>query len=221
MVIVMIDTREPAEIFEAARKTDLQWTRMTLTYGDFASEHVIWERKHIQDLVQSIYTKRLEHQLENLYKYCQPRGKVAFLFVHGKIKELEKQFAARGQKLNPNAIIGAVASVLVRYDCNVFWSEQPMEEALKILWKICEKVEEGKLGIPRRKDLKTHSYNRRVAVFCHALRIGPKLATRLVKKFNNLYNFVIAMKEHPEEVLVIEGVGPATFRKLKMMVGLE
>jgi len=220
MAVVMIDTREPPEIFEAARKTGLRWTRMTLTYGDFASDHVIWERKEVGDLCQSTYTRRLEEQMERLYNYCQPKGKIAFLFVHGKISDLAKQFAKRGQKLNPMALYGAVASVCVRFDCNIFWSEQPLEDALKVLWKICEKVEEGKLGMPSRRSLKQHSYNARVAVFVTALHIGPKLAQQFVDKFNNLYGFVVALKERPEEILVMPGVGPATYKKLRRMIGI-
>jgi len=228
MVSVMIDTREPLNIYEAARATKLPWVRMTLTMGDFASDRVIWERKKIGDLCQSIYTHRLRDQLDRMYGYCQRQGKIIYLFVHGSIRELAQQFSERKQKLNPNALDGAIASTMVRYDANILWvvhqhdkEKEALKHALMTIWKVCEKVEEGKLGMARRKNLKEYSYDKRVAVVCNALRVGPKLAQLLVKKFGGLFYILYAIKETPEKILVMPGVGPATYKRMKMMAGLD
>ena len=201
------------------------WSILALEHGDYQSPQCVFERKDIGDFVNSIFarygnTPRLFDQMDRLFDYCQRSEKIPFLVVTGKVETLEKQFDERGQKLNYLSLAGAIASVVVRYDCNIIWSEQPFSEVLKIMRGVAEKIEEGKLLLPMRKKLKEFSHSRSIAVVCSALQVSPKLAEALVKKFGGLYGILEAIKHHPSDVLVMDGIGHATFNKMKTLGGV-
>lgn len=221
MVQMFVDSREPADIRRVAKK--LGYIQMALNFGDYSSELCVFERKEVGDLVNSIFarygkTSRLFTQCERIYSQCKAYGKLGYLLVTGKISTVEKQFEERGQKLNRFAIYGGIASVLIRYDFNLIWTEQPAEEWLEILRKVAEKVDEGKLLLPMRKKLKEYSNVRSIALVCRTFDISHILAKRLVLKFTNLYGIVYAIKHRPADVLVMEGIGKRTFLKLKGVI---
>jgi len=221
---IFVDSREPRDIRTVAKR--LGFVQMALDFGDYQSDKCVFERKEVSDLVNSIFARyfkssRLFSQMERMYDYCRKSGKIGFLLVTGKLSSVEKQFKDRGQKLNRLAIFGAVASVVVRYDFNIIWTEQPAEEWFKIIWKIAEKVEENKLLLPKRKKLKEYSKIRSIAIVSRVLEISPRLAERLLKKFGSLYGILHALKFQPADVLVIEGVGKRTFKKMCDIAGVR
>lgn len=223
MVKMYVDSREPRDIRRLAKK--LGFIQMALTYGDYTSEHCVFERKDMGDLVNSIFARhggksRLFDQLDKLFIHCRSFGKVGWLLVTGKISTVEKEFSRRKQKLNRFAIYGAIGSVTVRYDFSILWTEQPAEEWLQEIRKIAEKVEEGKLLLPKRKKLKEYSKVRSIAIVSRALDVSPRLAQGLVRKFGTLYGVVYALKHRPQDILVMEGIGRRTFEKMRETCGI-
>jgi len=223
MLKMFVDSREPLDIRKLAIKRGFK--QMALTVGDFASPMCVFERKDVGDLVNSIFarrgeTPRLFKQLNRMYAQCSAYKRIGFLLVTGKIVTVEEQFAKRKQTLNRNSIYGAIGATVVRYDMNLIWTEQPAEEWLEEIIKVAEKVEEGKLLMPKRKKLKEYSRVRSVAVVARALDISPKLAIRLVKKFGGLFGVLHAIKYNPSQVLVMEGIGEKTFMKMKGLANI-
>lgn len=221
---MFVDSREPVVCRRAALQRG--FVQMALDVGDYSSEKVVFERKDLGDLVNSIFARygdrpRLFEQMDKLFDDCQRLQRVPFLLVSGSLEAVERQFKERGQRLNRQAIYGAIASVVVRYDINIIWYERPFKELLDIMWSIAEKVEEGKLLLPQRRKLKEFSRSRSVASIANALQISPIVAERLTKKFGSLYNVLEAVKNHPSDVLVVEGIGKATFEKIKALGGIE
>lgn len=220
---IYVDTREPSEVKFAARK--LGFIPMALEVGDFSTDKVIFERKEIGDLVNSTFARygessRLFDQAERLFAVCKNSERIGWLVIHGKISAVEKQFLERKQKLNRNAIYGAVASVSVRYDFNIYWSEQPMEEILEWVKSTAEKIDEGKLLLPQRKKLKEFASNRNVAVVARAFDLNPKLAELLVKRIGPLNKIVRAAEVEPSSIYIIEGIGSRTLRKIQEYAGI-
>jgi len=220
---MFVDSREPTDIKAAAVRAG--FIVMALDHGDFQSSKCVFERKDVGDLVNSTFarygeTPRLFDQMDRLFDYCQTVEKVPVLLICGKLSSVEQQFAERGQKLNRASIYGAVASVMVRYAVNVFWSEQPFEEVLEIIAKVSEKVEEGKLLLPMRRKLKEFSRSRSVASVANSLQVSAKVAEQLIKKFGGLYGILDAIKNQPQNILVMEGIGKATFEKMKRLGGV-
>lgn len=213
-----VDSREPIEVRRLALQRGFK--QVALDFGDFQSEKCVFERKDIGDLVNSIFARyggssRLFNQLERMFDYCSKTGKVGFLLITGKIEDVERQFLERGQRLNRFAIYGAIGSVVVRYDFNIIWIEQPVEHWLEIIRKVAEKVEEGKTLLPKRRKLKEYSKSRSVAIVSRALEVSPSVASKLVDKFGNLYGVITALKERPQDVLIMDGIGERTFKKMK------
>lgn len=223
MVLMFVDTREPINIRRIACR--LGFKQMKLDYGDYSSETCIFERKKIGDLVNSIFARyggesRLFKQMDKLYAYCVKERKVAFLVVNGTIQTISKEFAARKQKLNKYAIYGAAGSVVTRYDCNIIWVDTSVEDMLQVMRKVAEKVEEGKLMMPKRRRLKEISKIRSVAIVSRALDISPRLANTMVNSIGGLYNILDALKNDPVRIKILDGVGPKTYQKLRSMAGL-
>jgi len=224
IVRMYVDTREPEDIRLLARR--LGFVQMKLDYGDYASDTIIFERKKMGDLVNSVFARyfsesRLFKQMEKLYSYCARHKKVACLVVFGKKETIVKEFAKRGQRLNMLAIYGALGSVVCRYDCNIIWVDTKVEDMLNIMRKVAEKVEEGKMLIPRRRNLKQFSKVRSVAIVARALDISPRLASLMVNRVGGLYDIVYALKNQPAKILVLEGVGKKTFQRMRDIAGIR
>jgi len=143
-----------------------------------------------------------------------------WLLITGKLSDVAEDFKKRKQTLNKSAVYGAVASVMVRYAINILWTEQVASEWLAEIKSIAEKVDEGKYLLPQRKSLKQFASNRNVASICRTLEINPKLAETLNKKFGSLYGILDACKNHPSNILLIDGIGMRTLQKFKELGGL-
>jgi len=198
---------------------------MALDVGDFSTDHVVFERKKTNDLVQSIFARygkpsRLQNQCERLFNACHDKDRIPWLLVTGKLSDVEQQFKERKQSLNRAAIYGAIASVTVRYAINILWTEQTAIEWLTEIKAIAEKIDEGKYLLPHRKTLGEFSGNRRMASICRALDLTPKIAEKLQKKFGSLYGVLEASKNHPSDILVIEGISTRTLQKIRELGGI-
>ena len=221
---LFVDSREPEDCRKAALRAG--FIQLALDYGDYQGDAVVFERKEIGDLVNSIFarygdTPRLFDQMDRIFDYCQRSEKEPWLIVCGNLEHTEEEFKKRGQTLNRQAIYGALASVSVRYDINIIWSERTFEELLEIMKSIEEKTKEGKRLIPMRKKLKEFSRWRSVASVCSALQVSPKIAENLVKKFGGLYGILDAAKHRPHEILIMDGIGQATFNKITSLGGVD
>ena len=199
---------------------------MALDVGDYSTDHIIFERKKTSDLVASIYgrygdTSRLQDQCERLFTACNEKERLPWLIITGKLSDVEEQCKKRKQVLNKNAVYGAVASVMVRYNINILWTEQAASEWLPEIKSIAEKVDEGKYLLPQRKSLHQFASNRNVASICRTLEVNPKIAEILVKKFGSLYGVLDACKNRPTEILIIDGIGQRTLQKFKELGGIR
>ena len=198
---------------------------MAKDVGDYSIEKCVIERKTLGDFINSIYARYGKHgrmwdQADALFNYCKEHGAIGYVIVHGNWQRTEEEFKQRGQTLGYNAIFGAIASLMVRYDLNIVFIDRPIDDVLLLIKSILEKVEEGKVLVPQRKYLKQYARWRSNAVVSVALDVSPKLAARLVSKFGGLYGILDAIKNHPKDVLVMEGIGLATFEKMKALGGI-
>lgn len=221
---LFVDSREPEDCRRAA--INAGFIQMALDYGDYQSDECVFERKEIGDLVNSIFarygqTSRLFEQMDAMFDYCERSEKVPWLLISGNMERVEQQFKERNQTLNRQAIYGALASVSVRYGVHIIWSERSFTELLELIKSIAEKVKEGKLNQPIRRKLKEFSRWRSVATIANALQISPKIAEDCVKKFGGLYGTLDAVKNRPQDVLVMSGIGRATFEKMKQLGGVS
>jgi len=219
----IVDTREKFKLVWANKLKKLGCTveLKALEAGDFMTEHCIFERKTVGDFVQSMrgnYGRvggRLFDQAHKLILFAQKTNRIPFLVIIGDFADYKEEVKQYGN-LNVNAVFGAIASVIVRYDINVIWNLQGEDEAIFVMYKIAEKVAEGKLSVPHRKSVRKVHTDPKVIRVANVLGVSPKLAARLVKQFGGLRRILLASDR---ELMQIKGIGPSTIARIKAYIG--
>lgn len=230
MVKLLIDTREPRDTFRLLTKLKIPYKSQYLPVGDIATSKVVFERKTVPDLVSSIFgqkkepgyrKKRFDPQLREMADYCDEHKMVGWLLVSGSVKEATRWFKRRKINLNAEAIYGALASATVRYGVNVVWNLKDDEHLLKVAYKIATKIDEGKLGVPRKLALRKIHQNKRVALISDVLRVSPRIATNLYNKFGGLGHIIQIVEREPRRLWIIDGIGDKTIDRIRKLLGFE
>lgn len=217
---VVVDVYEPKIFVKKLQLLGHEVQVEKLEAGDYLTSKCVFERKSVADFVQSMrgwadrVGGRLFDQMDKLYAFAEREGLVPFLMIHGDFGQLRDEMQKFGE-LNVNAVFGAIASVVVRYNINVV-TTLGEDEMLFVMLKIAEKVEEGKLGLPHRKSLRLVHPDRRVAHVANVLAISPKLAERLLQQFGGLRGILLASDE---ELLSVPGVGPILLSRIRALIG--
>ena len=223
MMTLIVDSREPREIRPLLRTLKIDYVVRKLDVGDYETDHCIFERKTVNDFLQSIRGDsvrlggRLFDQLRELSDYAETVDKIPFLCIVGLFSNLIRQVESYGFEVNLNAICGAIASSVVRYGVTVLQFESNVL-MLRSITKIEEKISEGKLGVPHRPSFRRVHKDRRIAHIANVLRVSPKVAERLFEKFGGLYNILTA---NDRELLSVDGIGPITLARIKMLLGKD
>jgi len=216
-------------VFYYATKNNIPYEVTYLDVGDFQTQKTVFERKSISDLIQSIHGQKVKQgyrkqrffdQMRSMKAFCEATNRVGFLLISGSLQERQKWFKERKIRLNTEAIYGAVASTVVRYGINVIWVPTD-EELIKIAWKIAQKVEEGKWGLPHRQQLRDVHPDKRVALIANVLRVSPKIAERMFKRFGGLGKIIRIVEEDPKQLWIIDGVGAKTIERIRKLLGFE
>lgn len=191
--MLVIDTREKV-LPELARKMGISFIEDTLPVGDInCGGGLVIERKRIHDLWSTLTTSRID-QFPRLA--ISEDVKYPVLAIIGYPAQLE------GINYNPEAIYGLISSLVVRYGYSILWL--PNDETLLILAnKISQKIEEGKLGLPERPMFKEVAL-KMMYILCCAVRVTPRLAADLLKKFKTLRNIANASMS---DLMSVPGVG--------------
>ena len=186
---VIVDTREPKWLADLLAEFGAKVVRAPLPMGDVATDKVVIERKTLADLAASVVDGRLWDQLNRM----AASQRAFFLVVHG--------FESGPVDLLPwSTVLGAVASVAVRYLVPVLWVPGA-RDAAELIYKICLKAEEGKLGRPRAPRPKGYDYYSRLA---RLLRVPRPVAKSLMDEFGTVRRLAEAT---PEEIQRVRGVG--------------
>lgn len=210
----LIDSREK---FALKKKVTALWKlpfkEYALPCGDIAMRYAPvggktrWligaERKAINDLVQSIMTKRIFGQIKRMTELYD----VGFLCVTGSLEDTAGMLKQSvGIDVNENNIYGSLASIMVRNKFHLCWFPDDMT-MFKVMYAIMMKVAEGKYGEPMRTVPKFSKFNAISALSDHIPGVNKKIAGNLLKKFGSLKN-IAACK--PEHLTSVDGVGTST-----------
>ena len=144
-------------------------------------------------------------------------NKIPYLFVSGSLKDAADWYESRGWKLNKKAIMGAMASATVRYGINVFAQFSDDEEMFYCMYSVFEKVKEGKHMLPHRSQL-VRGLDAKTSLWCTVLRIQPRIARALIKKYGSFSKFLKILDKKPAELEYIHGIGSGTVKKWKILL---
>ncbi|MHB8634166.1 MAG: DEAD/DEAH box helicase [Thermoplasmatota archaeon] len=178
-----------------------------LEVGDFVlSDRVVAERKECADFVASLLDGRLFEQLKALQSYPRP------LLI------LEGESLAGHRNVSPEALMGALASVVIDYGVPVLQSRDPLETA-RLLVAVAkrEQQREGRRVVVRPGRPAMSDAERALYVLCGLPGVSDVLAERLWRHFGS----VGAVLAAPEELLAaVAGVGQARAALIRRVLDL-
>ena len=202
---IIVDTREPKWIAERIKAVLPAATvrRDYLESGDILLPgKVLIERKAISDLAQSLTSKRLHQQMNVMQAWCMAENLVGIVGIHDGIETLE--YTGVGL----NELLGAMASIVVRYGFQVFWIEDKVSWSYAMA-KILEKFHQGKRGIPWNVSWK--GIDKRVLVVSQLLGVAPSIARAVLRHFGTVEALLQADEGRLQQV---PGIGPKKAQRI-------
>lgn len=230
--LVYVDFREwkimPIIINDVEYPFD-KMVRRQNTWGDFEAirvvikivdkEEIIFcviERKTMQDAFYSMRRGHWDDQLERGSHYCREHQIPYILALSGNLESFVENEKTR-QRFNTNgeALIGGIASAAVRYGVHLVWVEDKTE-MLKIVFKMIQKIYEGKLFKQKRIVIRGYKgYSQRVLRLHRLIGISLNLSDKLIKKFGSLKNVLLAKDK---DLLAIKGLGEKTLKNIRLIL---
>lgn len=192
-ILIFVDVREQGPIVENLFSLGANVKVGTLKAGDFIlSEDVGVERKIISDFVTSLVDGRLFEQAKKLKESFTK----AIVILEGNFSEV---FSVR--QVNPAAIWGAFASLVLDFNLNLLFSENPRQSA-ELLLAIAKREQlEKKKEFSARLDVKPKTLIDMQQFFVEGLpSVGPTLARNLLQHFGSPKAVVNASLEDLQKV---------------------
>lgn len=208
--MIIVDTREPKKYYNFLAKTfpGMQFTCQTLVEGDYASEHVLVERKTVADLYGSIVgtSTKKGRFLDQVERMSLHQDQVVVLLITGSLRKYVETVAGVGVKVDPDIIYGEIGSVSCRYGFHPIWIEDEWD-ALVTMIKFMKKVEEGKYGLPARRDVDVLS--------ARLLGVTVNQWRDLKGRFGSLTAMAFA---EDKDLMKVYGIGEAKAKKIKSVL---
>jgi len=205
IIKIIVDSREGNSqvVKELSLMPNVKLELTNLDCGDFVvSDRVGIERKEAKDFVTSIIDGRLFKQIKDLSSvYPKP-----ILLIEG-----FDIFAVSG--VNPNAIRGALASIVTDFNIPIIWSRNGKESAL-LIYAIAnrEQRELKRCVVIRSTKAPLLTYEIQEYILAGIPFIDRRRAKALLMHFKTLQNIFNA----PEEELAnIPGIGPKIAKKIR------
>ena len=203
-VTIVVDSRESASpvMRELARLNPSIKIESLATSDFILSDRVAVERKTVDDLASSIMDGRLFDQLITMRNSYQ----VPILVVEG-------ERAATAREISSEALMGAVASVLIDYRIPLIWTRTPEETAL-LLFSIARREQIKERREPRiRAERKPFSVEELQEFIVASLPSIDAVRSRsLLRRFETVEKVFTASKEELSEV---EGVGEKISERIR------
>lgn len=204
---IVVDSRElGSPTTRELSKYDILITQETLSIGDFIiSDRTAIERKTIEDFVASIIDGRLFEQISNLKSAYE----MPILLIEGESFQTSRNIA-------PEAVMGAVASVIVDFGVPVVWTRSPSETALLLLSIARREQSKGERRPRIRMERKPESLAREQEFVVAGLPlVDTVLARRLLRAFGTVERVFLASDK---ELQNVEGIGRKISERIRKLI---
>ena len=200
--VVYVDYRE-SKLIRHLSESDLVVHSVTLKVGDIIiSDRVCAERKTTSDFLQSIIDGRLFTQAAELISNFQR----PLIVIEG-----SNLFSLRN--IHPNAIKGALSSLMVDYRIPIVWTKDEADTVEFIASLARREQIDKKRSVSLRGSKKSKNINEILAFIVSGFPdIDIKLSSRILEHFGSLKNFVNATED---ELKAVDGIGREKAKKLK------
>lgn len=209
---LIIDNREPQSFIDYAnaffKDKDITVKVEEMGVGDFLYDHIIIERKEINDFVSSIHDSRLHNQKRKLVKMAN-MGYHSYLIIMGEYKDIDKQH----HNLSKTAFAGAIASLneygvhtihVGQYDLLLFY---------EMIYGLIRKFNEEKKITKIFVEPDSTTWTER-SLMCIS-GIGKETATKIAKKLPHIRRFYECDKKTLSSTLQeVDGIGKKTSEKI-------
>jgi Fanconi anemia group M protein len=206
-VVIIVDTREAgSRVVKELGRYDAKLDLKTLEVGDFVlSERVVVERKTSHDFSTSIIDGRLFSQAISLKSSYE---KPLFLIEGGTLY--------MHRNIRPEAVMGAVSSLLIDYDIPIIWTENPMETAL-LLFSMARREQLTGKRLPRIRSEKKPLSLQDVQKYIVAglPYVDTVLAKRLLKAFGTIEKVFLAAER---ELQSVDGIGKKKSQRIREVI---
>lgn len=207
LVEIVVDSREiSAPTTRELSALGVHIKQETLEIGDFIlSSSVVVERKTVDDFAASIIDGRLFNQVAEL-KRVAPKP----------ILVLEGESLQPSRNIKPEAMMGAIASVLVDFNVPLIWTKTPAETALLMVAIAKREQAEGK-RIPRvRLERKPALLAQEQEFVVAGLpSVDSVLTKRLLRAFGSVEKVFVASEK---ELQNVEGIGEKISQRIRRVI---
>lgn len=194
MTSIIVDNREPKELYEYLRKKfkDITFTYKKIKSGDYVSKTVICERKTVSDLYGSILDKRIWSQVNRISQYdsCIP-----VLLVTGDLDKFIKYMMGKRKKfINSKLFYSTIADISLRYGFHVIWTPDD-QTGLDVLISFIEHCDAGNYKVPTKADKNI---------------LAARLLGITIRQWNEvkqLGSITEIAKKKPQDLMEIKGIG--------------
>jgi len=130
---ILQDTREPElQLIADINDLNVEFVKKFMKIGDYQFGDLIIERKQIDDLVSSIFDRRINTQIESMKK-AQEEGKTCVVMVVGRLSD-------RTSEINENCVLGKMVSIVMKHNIKMMFCDNEMQFCY-MLKNLCEKYE--------------------------------------------------------------------------------
>ena len=193
--MIIVDDREPPQIFKKFEKFEIPHERAVLPVGDFVDydKNLCIERKSVCDFIQSMITGHLQKQLLNM----QENFKHNYLVISGNFEDLF--FNKHFRWFDVDKKLGMLASTAVRYDVKMIQVAND-NQLVQLVKKLHSKTADGKEPM---QEVFSLPYNKR-DTFLSILMCIPNIsvvrAQKIRKKYTTIPNLIVALKDSSFDV---------------------
>ncbi len=205
-IVVVADYRERG-VIENLKELGAKVNRMNLAIGDFiASKDVAIERKEHNDFISSIINGRVFKQAGELKK----NFKKPIIIIEG---------YSNNTNINPNALKGALASLLLDYNISIINTRNPMDTARMIYWIAKREQVDKNKDVVFKTGKKPKDKKRFQEMIVSSLPgVSTVISKRLLKHFKNVEKVFSSSEEELQEV---EGIGKVLANKIRKILTLK
>ncbi len=206
--VIFVDKRElRSGIVEKLKDLGVQVKEITLEVGDYlVSESIAVERKTAKDFVNSMIDGRLFDQAKNLVENFQN----PVVIIEG------DEFYERN--VHPNAIRGALASLIVDYHITVLKTKD-LDETAEILAAMAKReLKSGRVARLHGEKKPSSDKEMQLYIVESLPGVGPELARKLLKRFKTVEGVFTAGEK---ELKSVEGLGQKKAKEIRRILTKE
>jgi ERCC4-type nuclease len=227
---LQIDSREDSvlskAVIENCQKMNIQYEKEWLEIGDYIFDDVCFEAKSTFDFLQSVMSKRLWNQIDNMDRAYMNN----IVIVHGSmesaiskyVENVRKPFQTNTANLHRvarNKFYGAFGKIILDLDCNIIWT--PSEKvAAKLIAVVCKmKPIDREVYIPRIiKKRKITTTDLRIDILTTIKGVSEKKAKILIEQYGSIMEIG---ETSPEEIQKLDGFGAVLAERIQNVLNSE